>query len=205
MIVKAQRNRKHRDICIGKVYPVIFKNDSKNNEIRIVDDFGSLSVYEIENFELYKNKIENYIAFDNELVYKTVAYDSFLEDYYEDKKEAVNRLKESVKEIYKNEFSEKELVKLILSDMYSSDEKSDFIYAVSSKLSIEYVGTLAQYFINNFDSAIDNSELICNLLSKFHNQEVYHLFLKYLNEGKTNQKSVKNIIINYFDNYYTLK
>ena len=205
MIVKAQRNKKHRDICIGKVYPVIFKNDSKNNEIRIVDDFGSLSVYEIENFELYKNKIENYIAFDNELVYKTVAYDSFLEDYYEDKKEAVNRLKESVKEIYKNEFSEEELVKLILSDMYSSDEKSDFIYAVSSKLSIEYVGTLAQYFINNFDSAIDNSELICNLLSKFHNQEVYHLFLKYLNEGKTNQKSVENIIMNYFDNYYTLK
>lgn len=205
MIVKAQRNKKHRDICIGKFYPVIFKSDSKNNEIRIVDDFGSLSVYEIENFKLYKNKIENYITFDNELVYKTVAYDSFLEDYYEDKKEAVNRLKESVKEIYKNEFSEEELVKLILSDMYSSDEKSDFIYAVSSKLSIEYVGTLAQYFINNFDSAIDNSELICNLLSKFHNQEVYHLFLKYLNEGKTSQKSVENIIINYFDNYYTLK
>lgn len=205
MIVKAQRNRKHRDICIGKVYPVIFKNDSKNNEIRIVDDFGSLSVYEIENFELYKNKIENYIAFDNELVYKTVAYDSFLEDYYEDKKEAVNRLKESVKEIYKNEFSEKELVKLILSDMYSSDEKTDFIYAISSKLSTEYVGTIAQYFINNFDNAIDNSVLICNLLSKFHNQEIYHLFLKYLNEGKTNQKSVENIIMNYFDNYYTLK
>lgn len=205
MIVKAQRNKKHRDICIGKVYPVIFKSDSKNNEIRIVDDFGSLSVYEIENFKLYKNKIENYITFDNELVYKTVAYDSFLEDYYEDKKEAVNRLKESVKEIYKNEFSEEELVKLILSDMYSSDEKADFIYAVSSKLSTEYVGTIAKYFINNFDSAIDNSVLICNLLSKFHNQEVYHLFLKYLNEGKTNQKSVENIIINYFDNYYTLK
>lgn len=205
MIVKAQRNKKHRDICIGKVYPVIFKNDSKNNEIRIVDDFGSLSVYEIENFELYKNKIENYIAFDNELVYKTVAYDSFLEDYYEDKKEAVNRLKESVKEIYKNEFSEKELVKLILSDMYSSDEKADFIYAISSKLSTEYVGTIAQYFINNFDNAIDNSVLICNLLSKFHNQEIYHLFLKYLNEGKINQKSVEKIIINYFDNYYTLK
>lgn len=52
MIVKAQRNKKHRDICIGKVYPVIFKSDSKNNEIRIVDDFGSLSVYEIENFKL---------------------------------------------------------------------------------------------------------------------------------------------------------
>lgn len=202
MIVKAQKNKWHRDITIGKIYPVIFKNNSESKEIRIVDDFGSLSVYEIQDFELYSIQTENYVIFDDELVYKSVAYTSFLEEYYEDKKEAIDNLKESVKEIYRNELSEEDLVGFITSDIYSSDEKNDFLYAIGSKLSNDYSEIIARYFINNFENATDSSVVICNLLAKFHNQDVYNLFLKYLSEGNTNEKSTEAIIINYFDNYY---
>lgn len=202
MIVKAQKNKWHRDITIGKIYPVIFKNNSESKEIRIVDDFGSLSVYEIQDFELYSIQTENYFTFDDELVYKSVAYTAFLEEYYEDKKQAVDNLKESVKEIYKNELSAEDLVGFITSDIYSSDEKNDFMYAIDSKLSNDYSEIIARYFINNFENAIDSSVVICNLLAKFYNQDVYNLFLKYLSEGNKNEKSTEAIIINYFDNYY---
>ncbi|QSD77844.1 hypothetical protein F1B90_000340, partial [Listeria monocytogenes] len=51
MIVKVITNKANRDITINKLYPVIIKKD---DEIRIVDDFGGLSIYELKDFQVFK-------------------------------------------------------------------------------------------------------------------------------------------------------
>jgi len=53
MIVKAVKNRKRRDIKIDKIYAVLsmeMQADSGEYQIRIVDDFGGLSVYDMQDF-----------------------------------------------------------------------------------------------------------------------------------------------------------
>ncbi|EIP8168711.1 hypothetical protein LT208_002654, partial [Enterococcus faecalis] len=51
MIVKVISNKENRDITLNKLYPVLIK---KENEIRIVDDFGGLSIYGLTDFQVYK-------------------------------------------------------------------------------------------------------------------------------------------------------
>ncbi|EQC2255917.1 hypothetical protein ACY3DX_002860, partial [Listeria monocytogenes] len=57
MIVKVITNKANRDITINKLYPVIIKKD---DEIRIVDDFGGLSIYELKDFQVFKENIGSY-------------------------------------------------------------------------------------------------------------------------------------------------
>ncbi|MBC1614553.1 hypothetical protein HB937_14640, partial [Listeria welshimeri] len=54
MIVKVISNKENMDITINKLYPVLIK---KEDEIRIVDDFGGLSIYELKDFQIYKDNI----------------------------------------------------------------------------------------------------------------------------------------------------
>ncbi|EJU1317550.1 hypothetical protein N4S32_000330, partial [Listeria monocytogenes] len=81
MIVKVITNKANRDITINKLYPVIIKKD---DEIRIVDDFGGLSIYELKDFQVFKENISSYKKNNNCIVYKSVDYPNFLENYYND-------------------------------------------------------------------------------------------------------------------------
>lgn len=83
MIVKAISNKEDRDITISKLYPVLIK---KENEIRIVDDFGGLSIYELKDFQIFTENVSSYIKDTDSLVYKLVDYSTFLEEYYNDEK-----------------------------------------------------------------------------------------------------------------------
>ncbi|WP_221769851.1 hypothetical protein [Listeria cossartiae] len=89
MIVKVISNKANRDVTINKLYPVIMKKD---DEIRIVDDFWGLSVYELKDFQVYKESISSHSKIKNNFVYKLVDYSTFLENYYNDDKKAVNEV-----------------------------------------------------------------------------------------------------------------
>ncbi|UAC47348.1 hypothetical protein K6959_11585 [Bacillus aquiflavi] len=81
MIVKTISNNFKRDITINKLYPVVFGDIGKNNkieEIRIVDDFGGLSVYDSVDFEIYKDNLINYDREGNHYVYSLINTSSFL-------------------------------------------------------------------------------------------------------------------------------
>ncbi|EOI6975552.1 hypothetical protein ACMVKW_001900 [Listeria monocytogenes] len=198
MIVKVITNKANRDITINKLYPVIIKKD---DEIRIVDDFGGLSIYELKDFQVFKENISSYKKNNNCIVYKSVDYPSFLENYYNDDKKALNALTYSLLNIFEEDLNSKELVELITSEEYSNDEKMVFVETIENKITDSSVKILAKYFQNKQDIEPEFLLSICKLLSKYQIQEVYDLFLKYISDDTINNDAVQNIIVEYFNNY----
>ncbi|EAE0010462.1 hypothetical protein A7N88_02585 [Listeria monocytogenes] len=198
MIVKVITNKANRDITINKLYPVIIKKD---DEIRIVDDFGGLSIYELKDFQVFKENISSYKKNNNCIVYKSVDYPSFLENYYNDDKKALNALTYSLLNIFEEDLNSEELVELITSEEYSNDEKMVFVETIENKITDSSVKILAKYFQNKQDIEPEFLLSICKLLSKYQIQEVYDLFLKYISDDTINNDAVQNIIVEYFNNY----
>lgn len=198
MIVKVISNKANRDITINKLYPVLIK---KENEIRIVDDFGGLSIYELKDFQVYKENISSYIKDMTSLVYELVDYPAFLENYYNDDKKARNDVDKSRLNIFKEDLNEDELIELITSEDYSSYEKIIFIEVVENKINDNSAKVLAKYFQNNHNIESEMLLSICKLLSKYKNQEVYDLFLNFISDDTINNNFMQNIIIEYFNNY----
>ncbi|EAD2801189.1 hypothetical protein HP574_001749 [Listeria monocytogenes] len=198
MIVKVITNKANRDITINKLYPVIIKKD---DEIRIVDDFGGLSIYELKDFQVFKENISSYKKNNNCIVYKSVDYPSFLENYYNDDKKALNALTYSLLNIFEEDLNSEELVELITSEEYSNDEKMVFVETIENKITDSSVKILAKYFQNKQDIEPEFLLSICKLLSKYQIQEVYDLFLKYISDDTINNGAVQNIIVEYFNNY----
>lgn len=198
MIVKVISNKANRDITINKLYPVLIK---KENEIRIVDDFGGLSIYELKDFQVYKENISSYIKDMTSLVYELVDYPAFLENYYNDDKKARNDVDKSRLKIFKEDLNKDELIELITSEDYSSYEKIIFIEVVENKINDNSVKLLAKYFQNNHNIESEMLLSICKLLSKYKNQEVYDLFLNFISDDTINNNFMQNIIIEYFNNY----
>ncbi|EGO8209103.1 hypothetical protein E5K24_002746, partial [Enterococcus faecalis] len=174
MIVKVISNKENRDITLNKLYPVLIK---KENEIRIVDDFGGLSIYGLTDFQVYKENVGSYIKDMNLLVYELVDYPTFLENYYNDDKKARDNVNKSRLNIFEEDLNEDELVELITSEAYSSDEKIIFIEAMENKINDTSAKVLAKYFQNNHNIEPEMLLPICKLLYKYQNQEVYDLFL----------------------------
>ncbi|MDT0017343.1 hypothetical protein QJV03_09135 [Listeria swaminathanii] len=197
MIVKVISNKANRDITINKLYPVIIKKD---DEIRIVDDFGGLSIYELKDFQVYKENISSYSKINNNIVYKLVDYPTFLENYYNDDKKAMDEVRHSLINIFEEDLDSEELVELITSEDYSNDEKMVFVEAIENKITDRSVKILAKYFQNKQDIETEFLLSICKLLSKYQNQEVYDLFLKYISDDTINNDSVQNIVVEYFNN-----
>ncbi|EAF0351398.1 hypothetical protein BW289_09280 [Listeria monocytogenes] len=198
MIVKVITNKANRDITINKLYPVIIK---KNDEIRIVDDFGGLSIYELKDFQVFKENISSYKKNNNCIVYKSVDYPNFLENYYNDDKKALNEVTYSLLNIFEEDLNSEELVELITSEEYSNDEKMVFVETIENKITDSSVKILAKYFQNKQDIEPEFLLSICKLLSKYQIQEVYDLFLKYISDDTMNNDAVQNIIVEYFNNY----
>ncbi|EAG1698370.1 hypothetical protein NRU72_002381 [Listeria monocytogenes] len=198
MIVKVITNKANRDITVNKLYPVIIKKD---DEIRIVDDFGGLSIYELKDFQVFKENISSYKKNNNCIVYKSVDYPSFLENYYNDDKKALNSLTYSLVNIFEEDLNSEELVELITSEEYSNDEKMVFVETLENKITDSSVKILAKYFQNKQDIEPEFLLSICKLLSKYQIQEVYDLFLKYISDDTINNDAVQNIIVEYFNNY----
>ncbi|MBO0445258.1 hypothetical protein JZO78_02760 [Enterococcus ureilyticus] len=198
MIVKAISNKENRDIIINKLYPVLIK---KEDEIRIVDDFGGLSIYELKDFQVYKENSSSYTKDMNSLVYDLIDYPTFLENYYNDDKKARNDVDKSQLNIFEEDLNEDELIELITSEYYSSDEKIIFIEVVEDKMNDKSVKILAEYFQKNHNIEPTMLLPICKLLSKYQNQEVYDLFLNFISDDTINNDSMQNIIIDYFNNY----
>ncbi|ENL2789794.1 hypothetical protein AB4033_002521 [Listeria monocytogenes] len=198
MIVKVITNKANRDITINKLYPVIIKKD---DEIRIVDDFGGLSIYELKDFQVFKENISSYKKNNNCIVYKLVDYPNFLENYYNDDKKALNEVTYSLLNIFEEDLNSEELVELITSEEYSNDEKMVFVETIENKITDSSVKILAKYFQNKQDIEPEFLLSICKLLSKYQIQEVYDLFLKYISDDTINNDAVQNIIVEYFNNY----
>ncbi|EAC7758267.1 hypothetical protein LVN39_001827 [Listeria monocytogenes] len=198
MIVKVITNKANRDITINKLYPVIIKKD---DEIRIVDDFGGLSIYELKDFQVFKENIGSYKKNNNCIVYKSVDYPNFLENYYNDDKKALNEVTYSLLNIFEEDLNSEELVELITSEEYSNDEKMVFVETIENKITDSSVKILAKYFQNKQDIEPEFLLSICKLLSKYQIQEVYDLFLKYISDDTMNNDAVQNIIVEYFNNY----
>ncbi|EAE3693016.1 hypothetical protein E3Z44_04545 [Listeria monocytogenes] len=198
MIVKVITNKANRDITINKLYPVIIKKD---DEIRIVDDFGGLSIYELKDFQVFKENIGSYKKNNNCIVYKSVDYSNFLENYYNDDKKALNEVTYSLLNIFEEDLNSEELVELITSEEYSNDEKMVFVETIENKITDSSVKILAKYFQNKQDIEPEFLLSICKLLSKYQIQEVYDLFLKYISDDTMNNDAVQNIIVEYFNNY----
>lgn len=198
MIVKAISNKENRDIIVNKLYPIIFKKD---DEIRIVDDFGGLSIYNIQDFKIYKEHIHSYNSSETSLVYKLVDYPTFLENYYNDDKEAVDDLINSHLNIFKEDLNLEELVDLITSEEYSNNEKIVFIEAIGNKITDSSVEVLVKYFQNKHDIERELLLSICKLLSKYQNQEVYDLFLLFISDDTINNDSIQGILVEYFNKY----
>ncbi|MBC2125762.1 hypothetical protein [Listeria innocua] len=198
MIVKVITNKANRDITVNKLYPVIIKKD---DEIRIVDDLGGLSIYELKDFQVFKENISSYKNNNNRIVYKSVDYPTFLENYYNDDKKAVNEVTHSLLNIFEEDLNSEELVELIISEEYSNDEKMVFVETIENKITDSSVKILAKYFQNKQDIEPEFLLSICKLLSKYQIQEVYDLFLKYVSDDTINNDAVKNIIVEYFNNY----
>lgn len=198
MIVKAISNKGNRDITINKLYPVIIKKD---NEIRIVDDFGGLSIYELQDFQVYRENISSYSNSINSFVYKLIDYPTFLENYYNDDKKAVNNLTDSLLHIFEEDLNSEELVELITSEYYSSYEKVAFMEAIENKITDDSAKKLANHFQNKHNIEPELLLPICKLLSKYQIQEVYDLFLRYISDDTINDDSSQNIIVEYFNKY----
>ncbi|EAC5221182.1 hypothetical protein CAX48_03570 [Listeria monocytogenes] len=198
MIVKVITNKTNRDITVNKLYPVIIKKD---DEIRIVDDFGGLSIYELKDFQVFKENISSYKKNNNCIVYKSVDYPNFLENYYNDDKKALNEVTHSLLTIFEEDLNSEELVELITSEEYSNDEKMVFVETIENKITDSSVKILAKYFQNKQDIEPEFLLSICKLLSKYQIQEVYDLFLKYISDDTINNDAVQNIIVEYFNNY----
>ncbi|EKB5972429.1 hypothetical protein OPH27_001813 [Listeria monocytogenes] len=198
MIVKVITNKANRDITINKLYPVIIKKD---DEIRIVDDFGGLSIYELKDFQVFKENISSYKKNNNCIVYKSVDYPNFLENYYNDDKKALNEVTYSLLNIFEEDLNSEELVELITSEEYSNDEKMVFVETIENKITNSSVKILAKYFQNKQDIEPEFLLSLCKLLSKYQIQEVYDLFLKYISDDTMNNDAVQNIIVEYFNNY----
>lgn len=198
MIVRASSNKGHRDITVNKLYPVILK---ENDEIRIVDDFGGLSIYELRDFEIYKENIDSYNRSTHALAYKLVDYPTFLEDYYNDNSKAMKDTANSQLNIFEEDLNAEELVELIISEDYPSDEKIIFIEAIENKITDYSAKVLAKYCQNKYDVESELLLPVCKLLSKYQNQEVYDLFLKYISDDIINNDSVQTILIEYFNKY----
>ncbi|EAD1219333.1 hypothetical protein JGV59_002251 [Listeria monocytogenes] len=198
MIVKVITNKANRDITINKLYPVIIKKD---DEIRIVDDFGGLSIYELKDFQVFKENISSYKKNNNCIVYKSVDYPNFLENYYNDDKKALNEVTYSLLNIFEEDLNSEELVELITSEEYSNDEKMVFVETIENKITDSSVKILAKYFQNKQGIEPEFLLSICKLLSKYQIQEVYDLFLKYISDDTINNDAVQNIIVEYFNNY----
>ena len=198
MIVKVISNQKNRDVTINKLYPVPIK---KETEIRIVDNFGGLSIYDLKDFQIYRENTRSYIKDMNSLVYELIDYPTFLENYYNDEKKARNDVDKSRLNIFKEDLNEDELIDLITSEDYSSDKKNIFIEVEENKINEKTAKTLAKYFQNSRNIEAEILLPICKLLSKYQNQEVYDLFLNFISNDTINNDSIQDIIVGYFNNY----
>lgn len=198
MIVKAISNKEDRDITISKLYPVLIK---KENEIRIVDDFGGLSIYELKDFQIFTENVSSYIKDTDSLVYKLVDYSTFLEEYYNDEKKARENVVNSKKNIFDEDLTADELVELITSENYSNDEKISFIDVIGNEMSDKLARVLSKYFMNSCNRELELLLPTFKLLSKYHNQEVDDLFLKWISDDTIDNTSMQNIIIEYFNDF----
>lgn len=198
IIVKVISNKENRDITTNKLYPVLVK---KEDEIRIVDDFGGLSIYELKNFQVYKENSSSYIKDMNSLVYERIDYPTFSENYYNDDKKARNNVANSQLNIFEEDLDVDELIELITSKDYSSDEKNVFIEVIETKIDDKSAKVLAKHFQNSYNVESELLLPVCKLLSNYQNQEVYDLFLKVISDDTINNDSMQNIIIEYFNNY----
>lgn len=135
------------------------------------------------------------------IVYEIIDYPGFLENYYNDDKKARNDLDKSRLKIFEEDLNADKLTDLITSVDYSSDERIVLIRAIENKITDESAKILAGKFQKNHNVEPELLLSICELLSKYQNQEVYDLFLKYISDDAINDDSVQNIIIDYFNNY----
>lgn len=200
MLVRAISNKRKRQIVEGKFYAVFIEN-RESNEIRIIDGAGGLSVYDLVDFEISVKNIDSYEEKNGSLVYKLIDYPTFLEDYYNDNRKSVNDLLQSQINIFKEDLTSEELVKLITSEIYSDDEKIVFIEAVKNRIDDHLSKVLARYFQSKDNIEVDLLLSICILLSSHQNQEIYDLFLKYIIDDTCNNESVEKIVIEYFNTY----
>lgn len=205
MIVKAVKNRKRRDIKIDKIYAVLSMEkqaDSGEYQIRIVDDFGGLSVYDMQDFEIFKDSKKDYHVQEYTFVYQMIAYPDFLERYYADEKIERQTLEKSIQKIYESDLTEEELVKLILSNNDRFLETANFLLAVSKKLKDDSSKKIAKYYLSHFDESQLLMPAICEVLQRFFNREVYNLFLAFLSSSELKDDFTKEKIISYFNTYY---
>lgn len=205
MIVKAVKNRKRRDIKIDKIYAVLSMEkqaDSGEYQIRIVDDFGGLSVYDMQDFEIFKDSKKDYHVQEYIFVYQMIAYPDFLERYYADEKIERQTLEKSIQKIYESDLTEEELVKLILSNNDRFLETANFLLAVSKKLKDDSSKKIAKYYLSHFDESQLLMPAICEVLQRFFNREVYNLFLAFLSSSELKDDFTKEKFISYFNTYY---
>ncbi|MBC2003292.1 hypothetical protein HCA78_05880 [Listeria booriae] len=212
MIVKCVSNEKNRYITTGKRYSVIsggyqFINSERSfDSYRIIDDMGTLSIYEATDFTIISDCLNDYEISQNDniddFVHKGVSYVTFYEDYYNDIIDAKVRLESVQIEIYRCECSKDELIIFLCSDIYSN-ENYILLKALSKQLNEFDIEALVSYFNSEFLSQnIDFAEEFLYLLSKYKNENVYQYFLDYFSAHVGENQNIDQIISTYFDEYY---
>ncbi|WP_088816096.1 MULTISPECIES: hypothetical protein [Listeria] len=202
MIVKAISNKYHRDISVGKLYPIISKSSDKEQNIRIIDDTGLLTIYKFIDFEIYKTNISSYSLMNDILIYQSVAYSSFLSDYYDDNHNAVEKLIDCQIEILGTELTAIELFDCITSEVYSEEEKNNLIMAITGKTTKDLAEKLAIHFADAVNIGSELKFSLCKCLEQYKSIPIYDLFVSYLAEFWIDTSPAKDIIIKYLDTYY---
>lgn len=211
MRVKCINNKEktHR-LTLNKNYTVyeaqssIGDQPTQYNLYRIEDDYGSVIPYESSNFEILSEVNDNYnkkILDNNEviLIHSFIDIKYFWARFYDDDPEMIELFIKAKKDIYDNEMTNKEIVRII--DQDNSDERDfliDMLIDNKDDNYIEKIISICKEKLSKWENS-ESLETSFKYLSTFKNDKVNDFFIEYLSETEEENDVLDKIVYDYFD------
>lgn len=169
----------------------------------IQNDDGRLLPYDANSFEIVLNIDNKYIisnlSDDNfKFAHKAIAYNEFLEMFYEDTNTAINDFNIAKKELYTTELNEDEIKAKLTSD--NIDERDFIAITLAENKNYHYIKFVIDFCNNELNKWIRNISLqsLFEYLSIFKNDLTDEFFNNYLTEMEKGHTVLNNIAYDYF-------
>lgn len=151
-------------------------------------------IFDIDNKYIISNLPDNNFKF----VHNAIAYNEFLEMFYEDNNTAINSFNIAKKDLYTTELNEDEIKAKLTSD--NIDERDFIAITLAENKNYHYIKFVIDFCNDELNKWIRNIPLqsLFEYLSVFKNDLTDEFFNNYLTEMEKGHQDLNNIAYDYF-------
>lgn len=169
------------------------------------NDMGEVEPYTSNMFEIESSRLSTTWIFNKRkenhylIISKDLAYNSFLEDYYNGDEVAISKMVDAKAKIYLEELSDDEILYII---KHNVNEKIDVVlYGLTQERNDSFIDEVINYCRLHLERDEDERLLISHFkyLSTFNKKQIEDFFIEYLSITLMSNSKLISIVNEYFD------